>query len=106
MEVQKEKKAYMYKAIGDNLVAYAGTLKPTCSDVAIFMTAKGSEREKRYQVSAVEGEVRNNAVWLMKKDDSTAAKAFVRWTDAKMIECEEKLRKLRELNANMQTYIN
>ena len=106
MKARKEEKAYLYKAINGSMTVYGGTVNAVNEEVGVFGIPTGSGRTKRCQVSAKEGEVRNNAVWLYEKDDSAAAAAFVRWADEKMKEHEEKLWKLRELSRNMYALIN
>lgn len=106
MEQRTEKKAYLYKVVNGELAAYEGMVRISIGDVGVFHTADGSGPSRRCQVSAREGEVRNNAVWMHEKDDSAAAAAFVRWADEKMKVYEVKLWKLRELSRNMYTMIN
>lgn len=106
MRARKEEKAYLYKVWNDNLKVCKGTVIEVNKDVWMFEIHTESGRSQRCQVSAREGEVRNNAVWLYEKDDSAAAEAFVRWADEKMKEHEEKLWKLRELSRNMYARIN
>lgn len=103
---RKEQEAYLYKVVDGKLVVRPGIVRPIGEDGALFYVKKENGKEKtRYRVSATVGEVYNNAVWFSEPDEEAAAKAFIRWADARMDEHVAKLKKLGEYVYELQSYI-